>query len=75
MCPIKMILETLAITQAGTRKKIAIESDENDTGGAYMYEYQTAQFAYDTWYPTIEAALQAAYLIYGIKADDWVTKS
>jgi hypothetical protein len=50
---------------------LVIESDENDTKGYFLYYHVNDNFAYDSWFRTIDEAFDAAYLNYGIRKEGW----
>jgi len=52
-------------------KWLVIESDENDTGGFFLYHYKKDNTAYDTWHKTIDDAFEAAYLQYNVTRENW----
>ncbi len=62
----------ITIERADNIRWLVIESDENDTKGYFLYHHTDENFAYDTWFKTIDEALLAAQRQYGISKEDWV---
>ncbi|MFN3664868.1 MAG: hypothetical protein ACK4S0_01840 [Sediminibacterium sp.] len=52
-------------------KWLMLESDENDTGGFFIYHHIAENNAFDTWHKTIEDAYNAAYEQYGVSKEKW----
>ena len=55
-------------------KRLIIESDENDTGGYFVYvciETEPDEFCYDWWFPTLPEALDFGDYTYGVKEGQW----
>ena len=50
---------------------LIIESDENDTGGYFLYYYKEDNSAYDSWFKYIDDAFEAARTEFGIGKEDW----
>ena len=65
----------IAIDREDKIRWLVIESDENDTKGYFPYKHLNDNFAYDTWFKTIDEAFQASQTQYGILKEDWVAIS
>lgn len=52
-------------------KWLMLESDENNTGGVFIYHHTNEFSAFDTWHLTIDDAYEAAYEQYGITKKQW----
>ncbi|HTR28909.1 MAG TPA: hypothetical protein VMH27_06550 [Puia sp.] len=50
---------------------MTIESDEKDTKGYFLYYHVNDNFAYDSWFKTIDEAFDSAYMQYGVRKEDW----
>ena len=66
-----MKLKALVQNQNDRIKWLIIESDENETKGYFLYYHINDNFAYDSWFMTINEAFDAASEQYGIKQEDW----
>jgi hypothetical protein len=62
----------IAIDREDKIRWLVIESDENDTKGYFLYYHVNDNFAYDSWFKTIDEAFQAAQTQYGILKEDWI---
>ena len=51
-------------------KWLVIETDEEDTGGSFLYSYKADNTAYDTWHKTLDDAFEAAYMQYNVTRED-----
>jgi hypothetical protein len=52
-------------------KWLTIEPDEDDTKGFFLYYHLNDNFAYDTWFKTIDEAFDAAKQQYGTNEESW----
>ncbi|MEO5984204.1 MAG: hypothetical protein ABIP80_01795 [Ferruginibacter sp.] len=52
-------------------KWLEIESDETDTKGYFLYSYIKEDFAYDSWFQSLEEAFSAATDRYGVVKENW----
>lgn len=52
-------------------QRLEIETDETDTGGAFIYYYDYDGNAYDTWHNSLESAFESATDQFGINREDW----
>lgn len=52
--------------------KLTIESDEENTGGAFIYYFTSDNKAFDTWHKSLNDAFESANEQFNLKKDDWV---
>jgi hypothetical protein len=51
--------------------KLGIESDEEDTGGAFIYYYTYDNYAYDSWHKSLDDAFESARERFNLLKEDW----
>jgi hypothetical protein len=62
----------VAIGREDKIRWLVIEPDEKDTKGYFLYYHVNDDFAYDSWFKTIDEVFQAAQTQYGILKEDWI---
>jgi len=58
-------------------KVVVLEYDSEDTKGYFLYLHETLEeeATFDEWYETIDIAVKAAKIHWGIAPKDWISEN